>query len=865
MLANASGVQGEFKMKRPLPAFRARLMRGTQLASLAFIGGVALSATVLAQSAPQGAAPPAAAVPPPAAATQDAAAGPASAQVEEVVVTARLREEKAQDVPLPVSVVGAKAAEREHLERLDDFAQKVPNFVPYVSNPRTSAMTIRGISGIAGGADGSESAVGLIVDNVFLTHVGFQWTDFVDLQSLEVARGPQGTLLGKNTTVGAVIIHTQPPVFTPEASVETSFGNRNRITEKLNVSGPLIPDTLAYRATFFLDKSDGVLHDEVTGAGLLNNNRWGVRGQLLYTHENLTDRLIFDRTRSDEYNNYSGVIGNTFPFYANGAPVSTYAQNLLTRIHWPYFVNNPYEPALTRLGNLDQRVTGLSNEANYQWGDNTLTSVSAWRELILHPNNSLGNDLTQISASAYDVQVDQFSQEVRLASPKGDVVEWQTGIYSLYENITSYEHTDYGYQAEQFLNNAPAGNPALLNGVSAHSDGKARTFSIAPFAQSTYHIDEQWALTAGLRDSFEIREGSDFGWVSGCTTPGCYAATQSAYGATFYDTGGQNIKHNSISGLLNPSYRFDENILAYASAARGEKSGAINTNALPLFAGTAVAGFQPLITKAETSWDYEFGLKTNWFDNRLILNGNLYWDDIYNFQSTLVDTSIINPTTGVPVPNKTYLGNVGQVRLRGFEFDGRYSPIERLWITFSGAITDARYVNYTNAAPPPDWQWPASANVGGVAAPLFVNLSGQRITGGIGGSTAGNPPVAPYSFNVGANYEHPLGNAFKTWGSWADTPVSATGYFNVSWKYKEQLNEPLSIYPVTQPSFAIVNAGIGLKTDDDKYTLQLFVKNLFDQRYVIGQTIGTQTTAQTVTFGDNAFRWFGGTLRVKLY
>ncbi len=840
-------------MSHPKPSLRTRLMRSTRLAPLGLISGIAFASLALSQSLAQTAAPAASA---PAAAP---AAAAASADVEEVKVTARLREEKAQDVPLPVSVVGAKAAEREHLERLTDFAQKVPNFVPYINNPRTSAMTIRGISGISGGADGSESSVGLIVDNVFYTHVGFQWADFVDLQSLEVARGPQGTLLGKNTTVGAVVIHTQLPSFTPSATTETSFGNRARITEKLNVTGPIIPDVLAYRATFFLDKSDGVLHDEVTGAGILNNNRWGGRFQLLYTGE-FTDRLIFDRTRSDEYNNYSGVIGNTFPFYANGAPVSTYAQNLASRIHWPYLVNSPYDPALTRLGNLDQRITGLSNEANYQWGDNTLTSIAAWRELILHPRNSLGNDLTQISGNAFDVKVDQFSHELRLASPKGETIEWQTGLYALYENITSYDHTDYGYQAEQFLNNAPGGNPALLNGVSAHSDGKARTFSIAPFAQSTYHFDEQWALTAGLRDSFEIREGSDFGWVSGCTTPGCLAATQSAYGATFYDTGGENIKHNSLSGLINPSYRYSENILAYASAARGEKSGAINTNALPLFAGTAVDKFQPLITKAEVSWDYEFGLKTNWLDNKLILNGNFYWNDINNFQSVLVDASIINPATGVPI-GKSYLGNIGEVRLRGFEFDGRYSPLERLWITFSGALTDARYVQYTNAAPPPDWQWPASANVKGIAAPLYVNLSGQRITAG----TAGNAPVAPYSFNVGANYEHPLGNAFKQWGTWADTPVSATAYFNVAWKYKEQLNEPLSIYSVTQPSFAIVNAGIGIKTDDDKYSLQFFVKNLFDTRYVIAQTIGTQTAPQTITFGENAFRWFGGTLRVKLY
>ncbi len=184
-----------------------------------------------------------------------------------------------------------------------------------------------------------------------------------------------------------------------------------------------------------------------------------------------------------------------------------------------------------------------------------------------------------------------------------------------------------------------------------------------------------------------------------------------------------------------------------------------------------------------------------------------------------------------------------------------------MWITFSGALTDARYINYQNAAPPPDWTWPASANVNGVAAPLSVNLSGQRITGGV----AGNNPIAPYSLNVGANYEQPLGRALRDLGAWADVPVTAFTYGNVAWKYKTQLSEPLSLYPVFQPSYALVNFGIGLKTDDDKYSLHFWAKNLLNTRYVTAQTIGTATAAQTVTFGDNAFRTFGAALRVKLY
>ncbi len=787
------------------------------------------------------------------------------AQVEEVKVTARQREEKAQDVPLPVSVVGAKTQERERLERLQDFAQKVPNFVPAITNPRTSAMSIRGISGISGGADGSESAVGLIVDNVFYTHVGFQWADFVDLQSFEVARGPQGTLLGKNTTVGAVIIRTQLPSFARSATSETTFGNYDRVTQKLNVTGPIIDDKLAYRVALYYDRGNGWINNQFNSQQLLDNNRWGIRGQLLYVGDNFTDRLIFDRLRSDEYNNYSGVSGNSFPVYANGAIATTYAQNLWTRLRVPFFVGNAYQPDLTRLGKLDQRTTGASNEVNYQIGDNTLTAVSAWREFILHPRNSTGNNLTDVSSNAYDVFVDQYSHETRLASPAGQPLEWTVGNYNLYEKVWSYDHVDYGSQASQwYLNNFNA-NPFNLWGLSYRNDGKARTFSTAGFGQATWHIDEQWALTAGLRDTYEIRGGSDFGWIQNLTNINQIAAVKTATGGTtYFDTGGQQKSVNSLSGLLNPSYRYNENVMVYSSAARGEKSGAINTQALPILNAQGVfQAWQPLIIKPEVSWDYELGAKTNWLDNKLIVNANLYYNDIYNFQSILVNTDY-KDVTGVPIA-KQYLGNIGHVRLRGFEFDGRWSPIDRLWLTFSGAYTNAMYVDYAKAAAPNDFLWTAAANngafVSGLAASPYISLSGHSITGGV----SGNNPISPVSFNVGYNHEYPLGSFFRDAGYTG--PVTLFSYANASWKSTSQLSNPLSIYYLYQPAYTIVNAGVGLKTDDETYSFNLWVRNLADSRVLLAQSVGNPTTTQTVTFGPSSYnpRTFGATLRVKLY
>jgi iron complex outermembrane receptor protein len=815
-------------------AFRRKLLSGVGLAPLAFMGGVIAVATAQAEDA----------------------------QVEEVKVTARQREEKAQDVPLPVSVVGAKTQERERLERLQDFAQKVPNFVPSITNPRTSAMSIRGISGISGGADGSESAVGLIVDNVFYTHVGFQWADFVDLQSFEVARGPQGTLLGKNTTVGAVVIRTQLPAFARSATSETTFGNYDRVTQKLNVTGPIIDDKLAYRVTMYYDRGNGWINNQFNSQQLLDNNRWGVRGQLLYVGDNFTDRLIFDRLRSDEYNNYAGVIGDSFPLWANGTRATTYSQNVATRLRQPILTYNPYRPYMTRLGKLDQRTTGASNEVNYQIGDNTLTAVSAWREFTLHPNNSTGNNLLDISSNAYDVWVDQYSHETRLASPAGQELEWTIGNYNLYEKVFSYNHVDYGSDASQWFSNNFNANPFNLWGLSYRNDGKARTFSTAAFAQATWHIDEQWAVTAGLRDTYEIREGSNFGWIQGLTNFNQIAAvSQATGGTTYFDTGGQRKTVNSLSGLFNPSYRFNENVMAYGSVARGEKSGAVNTQALPILNSRGVfQAWQPVITKPEVSWDYELGVKTNWLDNRLIVNANLYWNDIFDFQSVLVNTDYTD-VNGVPI-RKNFLGNIGHVRLRGFEFDGRWSPIDRLWFTFAGAYTNAQYVDYAKAAAPAEWLWPASSNVNGAPAPLYMSLSGHSITGGV----SGNNPVAPVSGNVGFNHEYPLGPVLRDYGFAG--PVTLFSYSNAAWSAKTQLSNPNSVYPLFMPAYAIWNAGVGLKTDDEGYSFNLWVRNLLNERVFIAQTVGSggsNGSFSTVTFSALNPRTFGATLRIKLY
>ncbi|MGH6998982.1 MAG: TonB-dependent receptor plug domain-containing protein, partial [Phenylobacterium sp.] len=174
----------------------------------------------------------------------------ADASVEEVVVTVRRRAEKLQDVPITVSAVSGQTLAVERLDRVADYAAKIANFGALQQNTRVSTLTIRGVGGNAN-SDGSEAGVGLIVDNVFFTHPGFSWLDFVDLESVELARGPQGTLLGKNTTIGALVVTTKRPSFTPEAQVSGTIANNERYQLRANVSGPLAGDKLAGRLTFY--------------------------------------------------------------------------------------------------------------------------------------------------------------------------------------------------------------------------------------------------------------------------------------------------------------------------------------------------------------------------------------------------------------------------------------------------------------------------------------------------------------------------------------------------------------------------------------------------------------------------------------
>ncbi len=757
---------------------------------------------------------------PAAATTADDSAADEEAQHatgQEILVTARRREEKLQDVPVAISAISGAELADQHIYRVGDFAAKLPNFAAVQQNTRVSGLYVRGLGGNASN-DGAESGVGLIVDNVFFTHVGFSWLDFVDLDHVELVRGPQGTLLGKNTTIGALIVTTKRPSFTPELNLEAGYGNQNRYQIRANATGPLIGDTLAYRATFYVDRSDGWAKNAYDGQKYLDVNRWAARGQLLFQSGPVTSRLIGEHYETSEYNNYYPGFADATTF-ANGAVRSGAWENKLKSIFG-------YTPSY-RIGQnanlntqerIDSRVNGLSNELNIDLGGPTLTAVSAWRQLRFRPHNDSDLSPFSILRAGYDVDVDQYSQEIRIASATGNPIEYQFGGYFLREDLVSNNRSIFQADSTKyFLTGAlPAAAllPAILDGVEYDQYGKLQVTSGAAFGQLTWHASDRLALTGGLRFTRENKKASNTATVFGgsalpATLAPARTAIVNAFGGVFAVADEKTT--SSWSWLVNPSFKLSDDVLLYASVSYGEKSGAANLGATP---------GKPVIIDPEKSTSYEAGIKTTLAGGKATFNVNFYWNDIKDFQATQYD------------PNRValgyFLGNAAQARLRGVELEASAKLGGGFSASASGSFNDATFRSYTNAPPPVEL-----SNI-----TPSVNLSGTRI-----------PGSSKWSGQFSLNYDE---NVSDTLGLF--------GYLNQTYRSETNLLSAVSVYG-KQEGYGLTNAGIGIRSADGRYSLQFWSRNLFDKRYAVGIGQASAITPFIKVLGDT--RTFGTTARAR--
>jgi len=788
-----------------------------------------------------------------------AADGPASATVADIQVNGHSHgghgagEKREEQVLTKTSqfgeVITGTVVRDQQIDNLTDVSQYVSNYRPLITVPRQSRMAIRGVGVAAGsGGSGSASDTGYVVDDVYWSFAGWQWGDLIDVSSVELLLGPTGTAGNKNTNVGSLIFHTDLPSFDDKTTIGLNYGTYNRTRDTINSTGTLIPDALAYRISGYVNHGDGWIRDGYSGSTYQDINRLGLHAQLLGVGDNWSDRLSFTYNGSNEHDDYlSGTAGDTSLVYANFTlPKATFFENVLSKLHWPIMTIDPNTPYIARNGRDPTNVLMLTNTLNYQLGENTLKSISAVGYGSFRNNGFTDNQLLELGfgTGQMDTYVLQTSQEFRLSSPKDQPIEWTTGLFTYYEALEDrMHHWDFGYNSAAWL-----GLPGALPGLTPWWLNKAGDFQAAVYGQTTWHATDKASITFGLRDSYEDRySASKFaaGWYYGLSiTPLLQNYALAKAGGYFpSDSGGFTSYHNGVIGIFNPQYQLNENVLLYTLVGRGDKPPSVNTQSLGVYAynsstGTFTVGpFSQPFDKAETSWDYELGVKTNWLGGKLISNVNVYWNDLYNFQISQTRTIQTSPV----LVTQAYLGNAPHVRLRGVEFLERWEPIEHLTLNLNGAYTEARYIDYTDAPSPVDWTF--------AGAPSTLSLSNTRVTG-----------LPWWQINGGYAYHVPVGRAFASLGGWlGEQSYTFFHYTNAAWFDKQQYTNPWSLIQYWQPAYVMFDAGFGFHTDDRRFQVTLWGKNLFNNRPWSAWSPGSSSTPTQVGISTQGSRLLGVT------
>ncbi|MDB5448781.1 MAG: TonB-dependent receptor [Phenylobacterium sp.] len=747
----------------------------------------------------------------------------AGVSVETVVVTARLRPEDAQSVPGALSVVGAAALQVTGTNNMAQITQLIPSANYSSPNPRNTSLTIRGLVPITQSNDGLEPSVGFYVDQVYHARPATAAFDFLYVERVEVLRGPQGTLFGKNTTAGAVSITTKAPSFQRAAEGELTLGNYGYRQGKASVTGPIFGQVVAGRLSVVATRRDGVIHNVATGANHDNINNIAVHAQLLIqATPNLRVRLSVDESSIDT-NCCTQVfvrVGTTLKPAARQYPALAAGQN-----YRPPSLN-PYD----RLTDIDAplKVTtdegGLAAIVDWDLGHATVTAVSAWRWW----NWDVANDRDYTGLPIQLVQhipthQDQYSQELRIASNGRRTLEYVAGLYAFTQTIKGRPISGFGPLATYWLLGPPPAFPAnLLDGYASDGQTRFRSNSYAVFGEVTWRLTDRFNLTGGLRYTWEDKNGQYAMTVSG-GAPATGALLTSKLSILRPQAYSASTRDGSLSGRVVAAYDLAKRVMAYASYAKASKSGGINMSGLPLDAANNPA-LATAVVRPERNTSYELGVKSTLFAGRLRLNADVYETTVRDFQANVVDTA-----AGAL---RGYLANIDKVRVLGLEVDGDFVINQHLSGRFALARTDGRAVSYKNG--------PCPLELTG-AATTVCDLSGQPL-----------PTLPKFAWSVGGEYRRDL----------TLRRLAGQGYLHADFVARTHVfgDSPDSRYTLIE-GYRLVNAALGFRSNGG-WEAAVWVRNLFDQNYL--QNVTVQTGSSGLVIGTPSDpRTFGVTLRAR--
>ena len=548
----------------------------------------------------------------------------------EILVTATRRRDSLQNVPVAVTVADARTLAEAQVFNIQQVAAITPSISFNITNnpASTGNLLIRGI-GTNGANRALEGAAGIFVDGVYRLRPGQVLQNWLDVESLQVLRGPQGTLFGRNTTAGAVLITTaQPDLDGPSGYINSQLGNYGQAQLQAAVNIP-VSETVAIRLASMVSTIDGFVENPNNDERYSGEDAYALRGTLLFApSDTLSMRLAFDYSRSDGNCCYAGVSvtpGPTRPLVdalsrANGfEPGSRRVED--------------YELALNR--NADQRLEdfGATFTIELEALGGTFSSVSSWRRFDL---DQRGGDLDFSGADIVTAdnlfRQDSWSTELVYSRDIDFLAgtDLVAGVYLDGSTIDSVRVLDFGTQAQAFYD-VLAGRPGLFAagpGLITDEVYRAENASQAGFVNATVGLDDRLSLILGARLSREVREGS-FRDRGPALPPNHPLAFARLVPSPQYD---ERFSVTAFSGTAGLKYRFSDRAMGYATYSRGFKSGGVNLDRNAAGGATNLADPLSPIYRNEYADSYELGLKVDLADRRSRVNIALFRTDLTDLQ-----------------------------------------------------------------------------------------------------------------------------------------------------------------------------------------------------------------------------------------
>ncbi len=703
-------------------------------------------------------------------------------QLEEIVVTAQRREVGLQRAPVAVSAISGETLEEDRILSFEDVAKRTTSLSFTAISGLDQEFNIRGITNTRLDSPSADQSIGIFTDDVYVGRPGLFNFDLYDIERVEVVRGPQGVLLGRNVVGGAINIITASPKFTNGGSLSASYGNYDDILLRGHVTGP-ISDNVAARVSFQTHRNSGYSRDILNNRDLDDIQSIQARGQLLFqpAESDFEARLIVDYVH-DESNGIAqiaidGPDAGNGPWSAARKEIGQIRGKPLTireaLPQHPIFKGDvsPTPQGLTRdaVSVIGQVSKGLGDVADLQVviGYRDGKADSQYDQTGVGPDNGYGVISPTLFTTPVGESEDatQFSQEIRLVSqPSDSGFEWIVGGYHQRDDVTKIDH---------FWGEVPLAALDLISGESLWNND-ATSESWAVFGQVGYQFSPLFKAVAGLRYSHDKKSGIVTGTAvetgdrfnPGGTVPLTPLGAGLAEGESF------TASYSDSWGKLTPQFTLEftpsERVMFYASYATGYKGGGFEDT--PANAVAAAISYDP-----ETVNNYELGAKLEFMNRRARLNLAVFQMDYNDLQVTQTDSNCLCSVTD----------NAADARIRGIELEGQVIPFNGLELFGGLTLLDTKYLEFTDSL--------GNDNTG-----KFL----QR--------------TPKYQFNVGFQYTVPVGDndelKFRT---------NYTGKGKTYWfPTNAQFEDP----------YGLLDARISY-TFDNRWTAALWARNLTDAEY----------------------------------